>query len=484
MRRLVGLVCLLVAACDAQQAGSKGRPAPAAAPAAAAPEPPAPLPVRASPPGPVGGCDWTSFLGPQGTCISPETGILSPWPREGLRLFWKLPVGTGYGMPALSEGRLFLFDRHANTARLSCLKSDTTELLWKFEYPTDYADYYGYNNGPRCCPVVDGDRVYVYGAEGMLHCLHTTDGKLLWKVDTRTEFGVVQNFFGVASAPVIEGDLLLVVVGGSPKGSEELPIQHRKGNGTAVVAFEKQSGKVRYHIGDELAGYASPVLATIGGRRWCFVFARGGLLAFEPASGKIDFQFPWRARVVESVNGSNPIVVGDLVFISETYGPGSALLRVRPGGYDVVWDDAERRDKAMQCHWSTPIYQDGYLYGCSGRHLENAELRCIELKTGKVCWSQPGLTRTSLLAVDGHFVCLGESGDLRLLKINPRRYEEISRLRAVRGLRDAPPDRALYSPVEYPCWAAPILAHGRLYVRGKDSLACLELIPQAGRPGP
>src|SRR5205823_4422501 len=97
--------------------------------------------------------------------------------------------------------------------------------------------------------------------------------------------------------------------------------------------------------------------------------------------------------------------------------------------------------------WSTPIYHDGYLYGSSGRHMEDAELRCVELTTGKVMWSQPGLTRTSLLAVDGHFVCLGENGDLRLLKINPRRYQEVSRLRAVRGLRHAPPDRAIYSPV-------------------------------------
>src|SRR5262249_59979269 len=112
-----------------------------------------------------------------------------------------------------------------------------------------------------------------------------------------------------------------------------------------------------------------------------------------------------------------------------TYGPGSALLEVKPGGYKVLWNDAKkRRDKSMQCHWSTPICDDGYLYGCSGRHERPADLRCIELATGKVMWSQRGMLRTSLLMVDGHFVCLGEDGILYLLKVNPKRYEEVSQV--------------------------------------------------------
>src|SRR5262249_11524603 len=102
------------------------------------------------------------------------------------------------------------------------------------EYPTTYDDFYGYNNGPRCCPVVDGNRVYAYGAEGMLHCVRAADGKELWKVDTKKEFHVLQNFFGVGSAPVIEGDLLLVQVGGSTKDSGDEISPDLKGNGSAL----------------------------------------------------------------------------------------------------------------------------------------------------------------------------------------------------------------------------------------------------------
>ncbi len=459
MRRFVWLPCLLAIGCGA------------APPAAEVASNEAPAPARQS------GADWPRFLGPTGDSVSSETGIITPWPREGLRIIWQMPTGTGYSVPTISRGRLFTFDRYGNQARLSCRNSETGKLLWNFEYPTDYEDFYGYNNGPRCTPVIDDDRVYIHGAEGMLHCVTATDGKLVWKVDTKADFGIVQNFFGIASVPAIEGDLLIVHVGGSPPGSEMGP--RLKGNSSAVVAFDKLTGKVRYRISDELASYASPVLATIGSRRWCFVLARGGLLGFEPGSGKIDFHFPWRARDFESVNASNPVVVGDQVFITETYGPGSALLKVKEGGYDVLWTDAKKPpdEKSMQCHWNTPIHHNGYLFGSSGRHLGNAELRCIELVSGKVMWSQPDLTRCSLLMVDGHFVCLSEVGRLHLLKVNPHKYEELSMM-DLHQLARLPRHERMGQVPRDPWWAAPVLSHGLLYVRGDNRLLCLELIPE------
>jgi outer membrane protein assembly factor BamB len=470
MRTAVGLVGLALLGCSA----SPG-------------EPPT-MPTLESRPGDLlppdlgtrkAGTDWPVFLGPTGDSVSSEQGILAPWPKEGPRILWHKRLGTGYSMPSVSRGRLFLFDRVHDRARLTCCKSETGEELWTFTYPSDYQDYYGYNNGPRCCPVADGDRVYTFGAEGMLHCLRAADGKLVWKVDSRAEFHVVQNFFGVASAPVVEGDLLLVQVGGSPKDNDPGDFAALKGDGSGLVAFDKYTGKVRYRTTGELASYASPVLATIGRRRWCFLFARGGLVGLDPATGQVDFHFPWRSRLLESVNASNPVVVGNRVFISETYGPGSALLEVRPGGFKEVWTDTARQRKSMQCHWGTPIHVDGYLYGCSGRHAQNAELRCIELATGKVMWREPGLTRTALLLVDGHFVCLGEDGVLRLLKVNPHKYEELSSVELRPPGRDGKPDSDAEPLLQYPCWAAPILSHGLLYVRGRDRLVCLELIAAA-----
>jgi len=478
------------------------------------------------------GSDWPCFLGPTGDSKSTEKGILTDWPVKGPRIVWQRKVEEGYGMPSTSKGRLFMFDRvqivedlpgagekpikpvkpdkplkpekplkpgneegpaskrgKTDYNRLVCMKSETGEELWEFKYETKFEDLLGYSGGPRCCPVIDDDRVYIVGGEGVLHCLNVVDGRVLWKKDTSKDFGVVQNFFGVGATPVIEGNLLIMQVGGSPPGG---PINvyaaegKVKPNGSGVVAFDKLTGEVVYKVADELASYASPVLATIGDRRWCFVLARGGLLGFEPKTGKIDFHFPWRDASLESVNASNPVVVDDMVFISETYGPGSALLKVKPGGSTVVWSDADQRErlKAMQTHWNTSIHIDGHLYGSSGRHSGNGELRCIELKTGKVKWSEKTvfckavnadlrLTRCSLLAIDNHLVCLGEYGVVTLIKVNPEKFEPIATTLLAEAKEGEP--RPL---LEYPAWAAPIVSHGLMYLRGKEQLVCVELIPQ------
>jgi outer membrane protein assembly factor BamB len=416
--------------------------------------------------------DWPGFLGPLGISVSREKGI-KPWTKEGPKVLWQRKAGIGYAPPSIKDGKLYLFDRVGDTARLSCLDAKSGAFQWKFEYETDYRDRYSYNGGPRSCPVLDGDRIYLHGVEGMLHCLAAKDGSVLWKVNTHKDFAVVQNFFGVGSTPVIEDDLLLLMVGGSPPGSDTKDFGDVKPNGSAVVAFDKLSGKVKYKIGDDLASYSSPVLATIDGRRWCFAFCRGGLLAFEPRSGKVDFHFPWRAEDYESVNAANPVVVGNQVLITETYGPGAALLKVKPGGYDVIWSDAKKTPtkKSLQCHWMTPIHRDGYVYGSSGRHDRNAQLRCVELTTGKVTWSVPDLNRTSLLMIDGHFICLGEDGRLRLLKVDPKDFTEVSTVE----LEDKKTGQPL---LEYPCWAAPVVANGLMYIRSEKRLVCVELLPE------
>jgi outer membrane protein assembly factor BamB len=411
------------------------------------------------------GFDWPKFLGPTSNGVSTETGILTKWPREGLKVVWEVPMGQGFAPPVVSGGRLLHFDRFKDDNRLTCRNAETGALIWKFEYPTDYADLYGYSPGPRACPVVDDDRVYIYGPEGMLHCLSVADGKPIWKVDTLAAYHFHQNFFGVGSVPVIEGDLLIVPIGGSPKGPRPSDLRDAKGNGTGIVAFDKRTGKEVYRLSDELASYSSPIIATIGERRLGLYFARGGLIAFDPKTGKQDFRFPWRAKVLESVNASCPVVVGDKVLITECYGPGAALLKISPGKADPIWTDGEkdREDRSLACHWNTPIHVDGCVYGSSGRHENEAKLRCVEFATGKVMWEEPNLSRASLTLIDGHFLCLTETGILHLLKANPKKYEPVAKWT---------------TELDYPCWAAPVVAHGLMYIRGKDRLLAAELIPE------
>ena len=126
------------------------------------------------------------------------------------------------------------------------------------------------------------------------------------------------------------------------------------------------------------------------------------------------------------------------MFISETYELGSALVRFTGTGFEEVWTDRDRRrNQAMALHWNTPIEHDGYLYGSSGYHAPEAELRCVEWKTGKVMWSEPDMGRSSLLFVDGTLVCLSEDGTLRLVRATPERYEELAKWELKSGGRHA-----------------------------------------------
>jgi len=395
------------------------------------------------------GSDWPRFLGPTDDGKSPETGILTDWGESGPPLVWEHVTGEGYAGPVVADGRLFFFDfdRRRRQARLTCLNAATGAELWKREYSSIYEDYYGYSSGPRAAPVVDGERVFTFGVEGKLRAHDVADGRLLWEVDTAERFGVVQNFFGAGSS---------------------IHSGQGEGNGTGIVAFDKATGEVRYAVSDELAGYASPTITTIAGRRWGFVFARGGLVGFDPANGAIDFHFPWKALPLESVNASNPVIVGDTVFITQAYGLGSALLRVAPGGYEVMRQDG-RRNQSLAAHFGNVVYQDGTLYGSHGRHSAAADLRAIDHATGEVRWSVPGLGWTTLLHVDGHLIVLSEDGRLHLVEVTPE---------AFRSKASVKPARADGTPLlRMPAWSPPVLSRGLLYLRGRDRLIALELIP-------
>jgi outer membrane protein assembly factor BamB len=429
------------------------------------------------------GRDWPRFLGPDATGKSSETGLALAWPDSGPPLRWHVEIGEGFSMPSVALGRLFVFDRQGDRARLLCRHAETGEELWRAEYPTDYQDMYGFSNGPRSSPVVDEDRVYTFGVEGRLRCHSVADGKLLWEIDTTRRFNVVQNFFGVGSTPFVEGDLLIVPVGGSPPDTPGIQSGKVRGGGSGIVAVDKRTGEVRYQTSDELASYSSPVVVTIGEHRQGLAFMRGGLVGFDPVTGRIGFRFPWRAKKLESVNASNPVVIGDKVLISESYGPGAALLRVSRDAYEVLWQDPAR-NKSLETHWMTPIYHDGYVYASSGSGSGDAELRAVEFRTGKVVWRKPGLGRSTLLWVDRHLIVLTERGKLLVVRATPEAYEQVAQVTLALPLpaKTGDAEQSAGSPlINYPAWNAPILSHGLLYVRGKDRLACFDLLPPKRR---
>lgn len=422
--------------------------------------------------------DWPRFLGPNDNGTSPETGLLDSFPADGPPILWQNKIGTGYSAPSVRDGKLVLYHRLGNEEVVEAMDPASGKPIWRQANPTTYIDPFGYNNGPRCTPLLTADRGYTFGAQGVLSCLNLADGQVVWRRDTAKEFTIPEAFFGVGSTPLLEGDKLIVMVGGQTN--------------SGVVAFDAATGKtlwesvgeaswtgqamhgwpgertVSWKAWDKQASYSSPVAATMHGRRVVFCLMRQGLVALDPATGKVFDSFWFRATVEDSVNAINPVVAGHHIFISAAYYKvGSVLLEMTA---DLKFKEAWRSTVA-EIHWTTPILNEGQLFAFSGRNEPDARFRCVEFATGNLKWERneawrKGLSppdkfgRGSAILADGKLIALGEAGLLGLFKPNPEKLEEVSRWQ-VPGLR-------------YPLWAAPVLADKRVYLRSEDRLVCLD----------
>ena len=446
-------------------------------PPAADPPPATDLSTRA-------GEDWGTFLGPAGSGASSLVGIASPWGAAGPRVVWHAAMGEGYCAPAVAGGRAFLFDRVENRLRLRAVEAETGRPLWEAGRDVVYTDSFGYDGGPRAQPVVSGDRLLTSGPDGKLECRAIVDGSLLWEVDTSATYRVIQNFFGVGAAALVVGPqavgaeertLVVVQVGGSREGASPAAPERLdlvKGLDSGLVAFDLDTGAEVWRATNQLASYSVPVLATIGGRPLILAWMRDDLVAVEPATGKLLDRFRWRSDELFSVVAASPVVSGDQILLSECYGPGSVLLEVEKESFRELRRDrpGARPRQALKTHWNTPVLQDGYVYGSSGRNAGDAQLVCVNWNTGVVGWSEGGLGRASTTLVDGHLLVLGEYGDLVLARATAEKYDELSRVRPV----DAASGREL---LVAPCWAAPVIARGLLFVRGNGRVVCLDLLP-------
>ncbi|MCH2181912.1 MAG: PQQ-binding-like beta-propeller repeat protein [Mariniblastus sp.] len=417
--------------------------------------------------------DWPGFLGSGRDGKSAETGISTDWSNGKLKLLWDVELGEGYGIGSVVGNQFFQLDRVGREGRLRCIDTENGELVWEYRYPVQYRDLYGYDSGPRASPFVDGEQVYVYGVTGQLHCVDTANGKLLWKRDLNADFDVVQNFFGVGSSPLVHGDDVLVMVGGSsPESKDAAPgrLDQVLPNETLVVVLDKHTGEIRRTFGDDLASYSSIQVARIHERDVVVVWGRNQLAGFDLASGEMLFEKPFRARLLESVNAATPVVQGNRIFISECYGPGSLLIELdREFRPRVVWSDGGRRDPSLATHWNTAILDRGLLYASSGRQTAGAQLRCVDWETGEVKWTAGGSGRSSLTYVDGHLVVVDERGELFLVRATEEKFERVTRW--------SPGEQDSVQSLKYPCWSAPVISQGRLYVRSRDRLVCFQLIP-------
>jgi outer membrane protein assembly factor BamB len=384
--------------------------------------------------------DWPQFLGPGRDNSYAGKDLADAWPAGGPKTLWQMKVGAGWSGPVVAGGKLIVFHRVADKETVDCVDAPTGKAIWKADYESTYQDDFGFDPGPRSTPAIDGDRVYTFGAEGMLNCWSMADGKRLWNVDTRKDLEAGKGFFGIVCSPLIEGDAVILNVGGNDAG---------------IAAFDKTGGKLLWRATADEAGYSSPVAATIGGKRYVLSLTRAGLVALDPRSGKVFFEHPFRSRNNASVNAATPVLIGDRIFVSASYGTGAALLQFDEAVPKVLWAN----DSSLSCHYATPVCRDGHLYGFDGRQESGCNLRCIEAASGKVAWNEAQLGAGTVMRVGEELLILHENGELIRAAASPAGFKVKDRAQII----------------GHDTRAYPALAGGLYFARDKNHLVCIDL---------
>jgi outer membrane protein assembly factor BamB len=391
--------------------------------------------------------DWPQHLGPERNGIYRGAPLAETWPTSGPRAIWRKTVGEGFAAPVVAGNRLFVFHRLNGNEVLDALDPRTGTSLWRYQYATEYRDDFGFDEGPRAAPVVTDTTVFTFGAEGQLHAVDVTTGHRLWSEDTMRRFTVPKGFFGAAGSPIVEDGRVIANIGGTMDGVSPAK--------TGIVAFDAKTGKVLWTATNDSASYSSGVSATIGGSRLAIFLTRNALVGLDPATGAVKFRRSWQARQAASVNAATPLVIGNLIFVSSEYGPGAAVLQVDGSNLIQLWAS----DEVLSNHYATSVYSDGILYGYHGRQEFGPSLRAVDVRSGKVRWSEEQFRAGSITLAGNRLLIVREGGEMILAPASPDGFKPIARAQVLPGV----------------VRSYPALVDGFVYLRNSNTLICLDL---------
>ena len=345
--------------------------------------------------------DWPQVLGPQRNGIADSSEKISSRWRGKLRMPWSRPVGSGFAGVSVVDGRAILFHRDGEEELIECLDAQTGKPLWKASHPVAFQSQVGSNNGPLCTPTISQGKVITFGVEGVLSCHDLQTGQLDWMRETHKDFGAETGYFGAGSSPLVVGDRVIVNVGGKKAGA-------------GVVAFNFQDGATVWKKVSDDASYSAPVVMDFEGLSIAIIVTRLKCVGIEiPGGGQI-FEIPFGARG-PTVNGASPVVTGNQIFLTSSYGVGAFSGRLEFPKFVTEY----AKEEFFASQYATPILVDGLFYGIDGRDDTGpADLKCFDPKTKKVLWAELNFGYGTQILVDGKLLLVKTNGELVLIEPN------------------------------------------------------------------
>lgn len=418
------------------------------------------LPVLLAPR--VGADEWPQWRGAGRDGVWRETGLLEEFPPGTLARRWSAPISSGYSGPTVADGRVYVSDRVTGAGekeRVHCFDWKTGERLWTHAYACDYRGL-SYPAGPRASITVHGGLAYSLGAVGHLLCLRAGSGEVVWSRDLREEYEIRMPNWGIAAAPLIEGDLVIVQIGG-------------KGN-ACLVALDRRTGKEAWRALEDDASYSAPIAIEQGGQRVLVCWTGLRIAGLDPPTGRLLWDFPHRFEKWP-IAIATPVRHRDLLILSEAH-KGTLVLRLKsdPPGVEKVWHrggESGGQPGALHCLQSTPYARGDHLYGADSYGV----LRCLELSDGDQVWEDEtaGPRRrwaTIHLVPNGDRTWLfNDRGELLVGGLSPEGFREIDRAKLLDPTTDQLRRR------DGVTWSHPAFAHRHVFARNDRELVCADL---------
>ena len=380
---------------------------------------------------------WTDFRGPVRDGRYDEAPIQTAWPAEGLRLLWKQPIGGGYASFVVAEGMAFTIEQRRRQEVVAAYDVETGRELWTHASDAEFIESMG-GDGPRATPTWEAGRLYALGAEGDLSCFDAKTGKLNWSKNILKDAGASNLTWGMAGAPLIVDDKVVVLPGGR--------------SGKSIVAYNKLTGAQIWKSLNDMQAYVSPMLVTLAGKRQILVVTSNRVVGLGPEDGALLWESSWNTDM--GINCSQPIIIdANRFFISSGYGKGAALVEITGSGDGLtarkVWENTSMKNK-----FNSSVLYEGNVYG-----LDEGILTCVDVKTGERKWKDGRYGYGQVILASGHLIIISDTGELALVKATPDKHTEVAKFSAIEGKT----------------WNYPAIAEGRLLVRNQTQMACFDL---------
>ena len=407
------------------------------------------------------GGDWPQYRGPTHDGVSTDR-IYKVWTGSITTFCWRVLLSNGLSSLAVTGGRVFTQHQRTTSPNVTnefCVALNTTygQELWATLVDSGYYPNGGVGNddGPRTTPAVNDSSVFVLTTNLKLIRLNVTNGAIVWQKDLRALYGSANIGWQNAASPLLDDDLIFLNT-------------NTNRNGASLAAFRTSDGSIAWTNQNPLLTHSTPTLATIQGVRQVIFATANGLYSLERSTGAFLWRFNYPFNYSTSI-GASPVVYQDMVFVTgaHAYGMGSFVVQVSLS--NDVWTTTRLwATNNPASHWMTPVCYQGFLYGQFGIQSfdsVNAQLKCIDMRTGVVKWSVDGYGRGATILVDDHLLTLTERGQLVLSKPNTNGYTELARMLAI----------PYWSDPTNKCWNSPAVSDGRVYVRSTSYCACFDL---------